>query len=56
MLSLRHRGISTAGITPQDPAVGAATIRFMQALFSPMARALAMTSAVKLPPMLSWVA
>ena len=51
MLSRRYSGISTAGITPQAPAVGAATIRRMQALDSPMHRASVITSAAKLPEM-----
>ena len=37
-------GSSTAGSTPQAPAVGAATMRRMQALDSAMDRASAMTS------------
>ena len=40
----RYRGTSTAGSTPQAPAVGAATILRMQALDSPTQRAVAMTS------------
>ena len=39
----RHSGSSTAGSTPQLPAVGAATMRFMQALHSAVLRASAMT-------------
>ena len=42
--SYLHRGSSTAGSTPQAPAVGAATMRRIQALDSAMLRASAMTS------------
>ena len=41
----RARGSSTAGKTPQLPAVGAATIRFIQALHSAVLRASAVTAA-----------
>ena len=41
----RHSGSSTAGKTPQLPAVGAATMRFMQALHSAVFSASAMTCA-----------
>lgn len=44
MLFLLH-GRRTAGTTPQEPAVGAATIRFMQALDSATRRALSITEA-----------
>ena len=40
----RASGSSTAGSTPQLPAVGAATIRFMQALHSAVLRASAVTA------------
>ena len=40
----RYSGTSTAGSTPQAPAVGAATIRCMQALDSATHRAVAITS------------
>ena len=43
--------MSTAGSTPQAPAVGAATTRRMQALDSPMDSASAMTWAMNSPPM-----
>ena len=39
----RCRGSSTAGSTPLAPAVGAATMRPMQAFCSPTRRAVAMT-------------
>ena len=42
---VRQSGSSTAGKTPQLPAVGAATMRFMQALHSAVLRASAMTDA-----------
>ena len=42
-------GIKTAGKTPQAPAVGAATIRRIQALDSPVHSATAITSLMKLP-------
>ena len=42
---VRQSGSSTAGSTPQLPAVGAATMRFMQALHSAVLRASAMTDA-----------
>ena len=41
---VRQRGTSTAGSTPQAPAVGAATILRMQALDSATHSAVAMTS------------
>ena len=44
--SYLHRGSSTAGSTPQAPAVGAATMRHMQALDSAMLSASAMTSLI----------
>ncbi len=43
--------MSTAGRTPQAPAVGAATMRPMQALCSPSLRAVEMTSWIKGPQM-----
>ena len=42
--SYLHSGSSTAGSTPHAPAVGAATMRPMQALLSAMLSASAMTS------------
>ncbi len=43
------RGRSTAGSTPLAPAVGAATMRRIQALHSPVFRAVAMTAEKKGP-------
>lgn len=39
----------TAGTTPQEPAVGAATIRFMQALDSPVFKAFSITFPINFP-------
>ena len=41
--------INTAGITPQDPAVGAATILRIHALDSPILRAFSITIPTKSP-------
>ena len=47
-------GSSTAGSTPQAPAVGAATMRRIQALHSPIFRAVAITSRRKGPHSPTW--
>ena len=44
-------GSSTAGSTPQLPAVGAATMHFMQALLSPISSACASTVPMYSPQM-----
>ena len=47
------KGTSTAGSTPHAPAVGAAMIRFIQALLHPIFRATVITFAIKSPQRVS---